>query len=133
MKKLLFLLAFILLPIPLSFENVAGYTNYLTGIYWCTSHSSCMHELGHYLDMVNSWPSESDEYLIALLSYVTINKETIDNRILIALTKSPKERYATIFEIFDGDLPPSLAEFYLDLETKQYIINLRNSKIVIPV
>lgn len=141
MKRLLILfLMFILLPIPLNFENVAGYISYQSGIYWCTDSFSCKHEEGHLIDLQNHWISETDEFQIALLVYlideikengIALNSPT--QQILVNMAQEPREVYADVYAIFDGDLPPGLAEFYPDLKTKQYIIDLPNGKIVIPV
>ena len=92
--------------IPLPFFNtlpdgrvVTGKYNAWSGLIWCTSELSCIHEVGHKLDDMAGWPSRSAEYKQAIGPTVWNEEET----------------YAEVFAFYGGkkeNMPAHLAIFY---------------------
>jgi len=102
---------FMLLP-PNPFDSKwAGAYYYDLNFYWCTSHSSCVHEIGHYLDDMGGMVSQSEDFIEATKELVEVFPGEESN----PYTNKTMELYAHIYEIADGNplrLPSSLSQFY---------------------
>lgn len=61
--------AYAIFPIPRAgAQGVYTWGNMI----WCTSHSSCMHEVGHMLDDRAGWISHSPKYIYAVELYMIV-------------------------------------------------------------
>lgn len=145
LKKLLFLtiISVLVLPFPLvdAYKNdkkIKGYINYVSKIYWCTDRFSCLHEKAHLIDKENGFLSETDEYKIALLVYLItdINHNGINNKrqeILVNMIQEPREVYADVYAIYNGNIPDDLQSFYPDLTVKQTRFRFMDKTVFVPV
>jgi len=71
MKKYVLVILFLIfiLPIPSMGDN--GSFNTISGIWWCSDSSSCLHEMGHRLDWEANWYSNKPEFRDIVSSYLT--------------------------------------------------------------
>ena len=121
------LFIWLLLPVPL--HNEKGLFNKITGLIWCTSEASCLHETGHGLDRRAGWISHSEEFGGAVQVYVMSEFQREHPSYLAArivmmpgalvwngwAEDTQAEIYATIFELSDGqeeNMPEIFRKFY---------------------
>lgn len=125
------LLLWIFLPIPLPSQG--GVYNPVTGLIWCGSHDTCVHEVGHKLDDNSGWISHSPEFSEAVYLFVgseLIAHDTDSQSYKLANTilrlpgviswrgrwlDSQSEIYATIFMYSGGareNMPEIFRPFY---------------------
>lgn len=77
-KVLAFITALITLELwflstlPLPQKGLLGRYSHTTGWIWCTTRSSCIHEVGHKLDQRAGWISHSDDYIYAIEIYMLV-------------------------------------------------------------
>ncbi|MBI5964946.1 MAG: hypothetical protein HY863_15815 [Chloroflexi bacterium] len=142
MKRLSLILAtaifmmWLLLPVPLRHEK--GLFNKISGVIWCTSETSCLHEIGHALDWRAGWISHSAEFGGAVQVYVMAEFESRHPSDLAAqivlmpgalvwsgyARDAQAEIYASIFEISEGQeekMPEIFHKFY-DWQRAQVMI-----------
>lgn len=128
---LVILTLWFLLPIPL--PGQAGIYNPVSGLLWCSSHDTCLHEVGHELDDEGGWVSHTEAFSQAV--YLFVGSELIAHDVnsksynmAHAILKTPgvitwrgrwldsqSEIYAIIFVYSDGkaeNLPPVFRPFY---------------------
>lgn len=111
----LVIVAVMLFPIWLPGKN--GAYNKASGFFWCSSNSSCTHEVAHKIDDEAGWISHSDEF------YLTV-KSLSPNAERGFLNRNMEEIYATIFERSLGDseaMPEQFRKFY-DFERAQELM-----------
>ena len=75
---LLFITAFAILPIPNKGDG--GDFNTISGIWWCSSETSCLHEMGHRLDWEEGWNSNNPKFRDAVSSYVAIEIKKVPSQ-----------------------------------------------------
>jgi len=88
LKRIIIILAFLLLPIP-RVGHIGAY-NTLSELIWCKTPKACLHETGHKLDDNAGWISSSKDF-----------QDTIDDMNL-NLWDNYKEAYASLFVIAEG-------------------------------
>lgn len=128
--KFLAVLVFLLwLLSPFPFLGESGTYNVITQTIWCSSHFSCLHEIGHKLDYGSGHVSNSENFQMVVSDY--LNKENpsqLDNLFIWYILNVPgfKERniffldpwsevYASIFSFSNADIhnmPNELVGFY---------------------
>lgn len=94
------------IPIPLPWKD--GVYNKVSGLYWCSYESVCIHEIGHKLDDEGGWISHSEEF------YLTV-KSLSPNVEKGFLNRNMEEIYARIYEHAGGrpeNMPEIFHQFY---------------------
>lgn len=107
-----------LTPFPLS--NQDGVYNTYSGLYWCTSPASCLHEQGHKLDQELGWISHSKEFGDAVKIYIlSESKKDKPGEFLYKIFATPDftmpEIYAQIYSWSGGNpdnMPKVFRTFY---------------------
>lgn len=105
-----------LLPLPA--PGNAGKFNIQTGLYWCTSVYSCLHEEAHKMDKAAGWISQTQDFKNALELYVIVEFQLPKTdprayKIIRMLINQPiVETYANIYALYDGNPPEILKEYY---------------------
>lgn len=119
----------VLIPIP-SPEKKGAY-NTISGLIWCTSELSCIHEVAHKLDDEAGWISHENEFSLAVAAFVWHEIANYDPphpfvyRIMrfpgvflntpSVFTDDNAELYASIFEWSEGkkeSMPEIFHRFY---------------------
>lgn len=109
---LVFFVCSFFLPIPLPLLGYAGYTgmyNTVSGLIWCTSEKSCIHEVAHKLDDEGGWISETPEFErdVELLLGSDLERGFMNKHI--------HEIYANLFAMAKGkeeNMPELLRPYY---------------------
>lgn len=101
---LLSLSAVAFLPLPL--PGTIGMYNSWSGLIWCTSELTCMHEVGHKLDDMSGWVSSTPEFQAKIRKYEFDSLLPDD-----PLMNKQAELYAMLFSISHGDPERVMAEF----------------------
>lgn len=124
MKKLSALISLMcvvgLLVIPLPLTGTKGIYNSWSGLYWCETPSTCIHEIGHRLDQEAGWVSSTEKFRTAMKIYIMVESRVPDTSRLFYFIFddedfSAPEIYADIFQWSGGkreNTPEIFREFY---------------------
>lgn len=136
MRRITFLslLAFFVFVLPVPRLGWLGVMNNVSGWYWCTSPSNCLHEQAHLIDKQAGWISKTDEYSEALFRYLVYRSEMGEPEysIMALLGYSMPEIYARVYAIFGGNVPDTLLSFYPASRPPRLVIELPKGALNIP-
>jgi hypothetical protein len=126
-------------PIPPSSQHAGAY-QYDSHLMYCRTRSACLHEVGHRLDQIAGFPSQSEEFERALQMYlyVEIRKPVLSEMpvLIMELTyrsngemsETKREIYAYLFAWANGkpeNMPDGLRPFY-DWDSASRLIKILN-------
>ena len=132
------LIIWMLAPIPPSLQHAGAY-NYTSHLMYCRTQLACLHEVGHRLDQLAGYPSQSEEFNQALQMYLYVEmRKPVLSEIpasILELTyrngsmdNTKKEIYAYIFAWSHGDInaiPDGLRKFYDFFDVRRLMLNIK--------
>lgn len=105
-------IALVVAFVPLPRPGTIGVYNSWSDTFWCTTHVSCVHEIGHMLDDRSGMISQTPAFLAVAENYTIVKVRTADGR---PDGRELEELYASLFAGVDGHverLRPPLIQFY---------------------
>jgi hypothetical protein len=136
------LLFWMLAPVPPSSQHAGAY-NYTSHLMYCRTELACLHEIGHRLDQLRGFPSQSAEFCQALqlYLYVEMRKPVLAEMpaSILELTyrggdrmsEIKKEIYAYLFAWSAGKperMPEALRSFYDWQDAQRLLFDLHEQQ-----
>lgn len=126
---ILFVLSWVFLPFPMPGKE--GNYNKVSGLIWCRTETTCIHEVGHKLDDEADWISHSKEFSLSVSAFVwfELDADNEPHPFVYKIMTFPgvfrntpsfwtddnAELYASLFEWAEGkeeNMPELLRPFY---------------------
>lgn len=116
---LFIVVAFIAVILPLPGPGQYGAYNSVSGWVYCSTHDSCLHEIGHALDQQAGWVSDTAAFRQAVQVHILTAQDEFSIRIVEKLLTTSqvanRELYASMFAWSGGqreNMPDIFHEFY---------------------